>query len=230
MTAFRSSGTNLSTPSRSTRSCGEPTNAQGVSWSSLAALAGAWAMSRSRALLSLGSSQAAGLLGMSSRRFFGISPREWLAGAAVCLVLTVEAPQAYDHFRAWFPIPAPMSVGWSSERMMPNGHWRMERELTIRERCGMVVWRRWFRANNAEDIEIPAAASSTGSLSPISMGGRTEPGTYTDWWEYVPIPGIKGLRLTTVAFAQCPSGFEGIVDLYVTPFDWTGVSRVQDGR
>jgi hypothetical protein len=164
------------------------------------------------------------LSGMLSLRLTSIKAREYVAGTVVCLLLLAAVPDLWGMWRSLFPIPAPMVVEWSEGHMMANGLWRLERELTISERCSTVVWRRWFRAEGSDDVEMPAVASSTDSLSPIALGGRRDVGTYADWWDYAPVPGLKGVRITTVTFAQCPSGYEGVLSLYVTPFDWTGVA------
>ena len=193
-------------------------------------------MSRLQERLSSASSQAAKQLTKSSRRFWGISPREWLWGAALCLVVTVEAPQAID--RVWVmlhppppPPPIPMKVEWEEGAIMANGHWRVTRELTIREQCGTVVWRRFFRAEGREDFELQTVASSTGALTPpTAVGTRRAPGTYLDWWEYEPLPGLRGVRMVTATFADCPSGFSGSVGLYATPFDWTGIEAPPSRR
>jgi hypothetical protein len=161
---------------------------------------------------------------MWSKRFSSIKPREWVAGSIVCLLMLGGVPGVVTLWHWLFVLP-PMVVDWSEPEMRPNGLWRVTREVTIRERCGTVVWRRWFRSEGSPDRQIDAVASSTASLSAVSVGGRGEPGTYEDWWEYRPIPGLKGARIVTGTFADCPSGFSGVIDLYVTPFDWTDIRR-----
>ncbi len=166
------------------------------------------------------------LPGMFSARFGSIRPREYVAGSAVCLLLLAAIPDLRQMWREAFPPPPPVppvSVSWSTGELLTNGLWRLTREITIREKCGIVVWRRWFRIVGREDVEMAALSSSTGSLSAVAVGGRSEPGTYEDWWEYRPIPGAKGVRIVTATVAQCPSGYEGVVDVYVTPFDWSGI-------
>lgn len=133
---------------------------------------------------------------------------------------------------SWVPPREPMSVDPTSivSQIMPDGRWRIERTNTVREVCGSLTLRRFFRGSGGgsvmgtiADLEMPAVASSRTSLNPVFASTMGRAGTFTDWWEYVPAPGFKGSYIVTAAAAYCPSGYNGVFTLYVVPVDWTGL-------
>lgn len=148
--------------------------------------------------------------------FLAPRPREWLVAAFfVLLVPTIVADIA-----ALFPTRPPVVGEGARGEMMPNGRWRVERTVRITELCGTALWSRTFKGSlNGEpvvDMLLPAVASSLpGALEPVARGGRRPPGTYTDWWEYELPPGFRGVYIVSVALADCPSGFNDLVQVYV---------------
>lgn len=147
---------------------------------------------------------------------FAPSPREWLAGALLLLLL----PTVYRDVAALFPHEPPVVGVEAAAAIQPTGRWRVERTVRITELCGTALWSRTFKGSlNGEpvvDMLLPAvAASLPGTLEPVTRGGRRPPGTYTDWWEYELPPGFRGVYIVSVALADCPSGFNDLVQVYV---------------
>lgn len=147
--------------------------------------------------------------------------RQWVLAALLAMLC----------MQVWSMVPprepvvvAPGSIGAEA---MPNGSMRFSRTVTVREICASVTVRRFFRGSidgtPVADTSYRALASSRTSLDPIFAGTMTRVGTFTDWWEYAPIPGFKGSFIVTAAVADCPSGYNGVFTLYVIPVDWTGV-------
>jgi hypothetical protein len=149
----------------------------------------------------------------------------WLLGGLLALFVLIVVPLGW----ALVPPTEPMHVDPTSiiSQTMPDGRWRVQRVNTIREQCGSITFRRFFRGevngHAVDDRMLPAMASSRSeALAPIVPGGTRPPGVYEDWWEYRPVPGFVGSYIVTVAAADCArSGYNGIFTLYVVPIDWS---------
>jgi hypothetical protein len=157
---------------------------------------------------------------MSFRFFSDISPWQWLSATLLALMVPWAAHQAM----ALLPDRIPISVPANSimTEMRSADVWRVTRTSVIREQCGSLVARRFFRGEingiPVPDIAVEAIASSR----PHAMGAVTATagraaGEYTEWWDYKLPPGFAGSYIVSVAAADCPSGYNGVFTLFVAP-------------
>lgn len=155
---------------------------------------------------------------MSFDRFSAVKRREWLAGGLLTLLL----PWSINHVLQWFPPAEPVRVVLASSGLQPDGLWRVERTIEIREQCASVVYRRVFRGQingmAVPDLLAPAVASNLpAALDAVLSSRGRPPGEYRDWWTYRIPPGFVGSYIVSVAAADCPSGYNGVFTLYVVP-------------
>jgi hypothetical protein len=114
-------------------------------------------------------------------------------------------------------------------QIIPGRSLAGERTNTVREVCGNLTLRRYFRGETngipQNEIMLTAIGSSRPTLEPVFASSMSRTGTFTDWWEYQPIPGFTGSYIVSAAAADCPSGYNGVFVLYVTPVDWTNLPK-----
>lgn len=156
---------------------------------------------------------------MSRLRFSSVKPLEWIAGAILGGMLL---PWTINEVREWFPPAEPIRMVVSTSGLQPDGLWRVERTIEIRETCGSVVYRRAFRGQidgiSVPDLLGPAVSSNLpAALDAVLPSRQRPPGTYRDWWTYRIPPGFVGSYIVSVAAADCPSGYNGVFTLYVVP-------------
>jgi hypothetical protein len=151
----------------------------------------------------------------------------WLLGGLLALLVLIVVPLGW----ALVPPTEPMHVDPKSivSQIRPDDLWQAGRTNVIREQCGSITFRRFFRGavngRPIDDFMLPASDSSRPDmLAPIVPGGSRPPGTYDDWWAYRPMPGFVGSYIVTVAASDCErSGYNGVFTLYVIPVDWSAL-------
>lgn len=152
------------------------------------------------------------------RHISSIRARIWALAAVLLLGVPLLWGQAAQQI---LPPAAPAFVDPSTEvdGMQPDGTWRVDRTVTVREKCRMMVAQRSFSGTAdtgpIADLQIHATdGSNTDALGPVVATSGREPGERRGWLAYKLPPGFHGLYTVRVGADGCPSGFSGWFQLY----------------
>lgn len=170
---------------------------------------------------------------MGFSRLLPADPRAWAASILVVLAALVFGAIGQGLLSKLTPTPPPHTfnqatlwAGWT-----PTGAWTVHWDIEINEVCSKRVYNQRFRdeTTNNDFAANPIRAYPQNAKHPIYDGTRP-PGEYSDWRDFKPIPGRKGVFWLSVASAGCPSGYNGLDTLFVVPFDWTSPPTWREGE
>lgn len=149
--------------------------------------------------------------------FSTIRPAIWGLAVATLLGLSLLWGQAMNLIGPSAPVYVDLST--ETDGMQPDGTWRVDRTVTVREKCRMMVATRIFTGQSVEgpvvDLQLPAVdGSNVDALGPVVARPGREPGERRGWLAYKLPPGFHGLYTVRVVADGCPSGFSGWFQLY----------------
>ena len=133
------------------------------------------------------------------------------------------------------PPPKPAEVtDVYAVRDQEQATWTPHVALEVKEMCGQFYVTREFQVQldtlgAIESRYIEPAATGPGTQPGAMVSTHLPAGSYPDLHISYPIHwGWRGIYIVRLAASGCPSGFNGISNLFVLPFDWTaGVPRAR---